>query len=151
MAQTWVLVANSSEARIFKMDRNGKTLDLLDTIDHPESRKKAAELVSDRPGHYQGDTTGSAHGAFSEPTNPKTHEQERFAMELAGLLDHGRTANRYGRLVVVSSPRFKGLLNKHLNKGVSRLIWDQIDKDYTQLPERDLLQRIAPQIRREVQ
>ena len=43
--------------------------------------------------------------------------------------------NKLGiRFVPRQSATFKGMLNKHLNKKVSNLIWDEIDKDYTRLP-----------------
>ncbi len=148
MEQTWVLVANSSEARLFEMDKYARKLSLLDAIDHPESRKKDADLSSDRSGHFQGEHSGASHGAFNEATSPKTYEHERFAMELADILDEGRNDNRYGRLVVVSSPRFRGMLNKHLNNQVSKMVWNHVDKDYTQVHERDLLSKLTPHLKK---
>jgi protein required for attachment to host cells len=144
MDKIWVLVANGSEARLFEMDDHTKDLSLLDAIDHPESRKKGSELSSDRSGHYQGERTGATHGAFNEPIDPKSYEIERFAMDLAGLLEEGRAGSRYKEVVVVASPHFHGLLNKHLNKQVEKMVSHHIEKDYTHVTEQEMLETLRP-------
>ena len=144
MDSKWVLVANGSEARLFSL--NGKELSLLSEHSHPESREKGAERTSDRPGHYQSDSGGVAHGSFQEPTDPKDFEIEQFARELAQVLDEGRTANRYAHLVIAASPHFHGLLNKHLNDHVSQMVSAHVEKDYTQVDERNLMEQLGPHL-----
>ena len=146
MDTVWVLVANGSEARLFEMDSHANNFSLLDAIDHPESRQKGSELSSDRSGHYQGERTGATHGAFNEAIDPKSYEIERFAMDLAGLLDEGRAASRYKELVVVASPHLHGLLNKHLDKQVEKMVSHHIEKDYTHVAEREMLETLRPHL-----
>ena len=74
---------------------------------------------------------GATHGAFNEPIDPKDYEQERFAIELAKELDAGRTANSYKNLIIVASPHFHGMLNKHMNEHVAGMVSKHIEKDYT--------------------
>ena len=145
MKNTWLLIANGSEARLFETELRPKTLNLLQEITHPESREKGAELASDKSGHYQGDAAngGSTQGSFSEPTDPKEYEMERFAGELVKALEAGRTANSYQHLIVVSSPKFHGLLNKQMNGHISKLVVNHINKDYTSCNEKELLERLA--------
>lgn len=145
MKNTWILVANGSEARLFESEFRPKSLTLLQEIKHPESREKGAELASDKSGHYQGDAAngGSTQGSFSEPTDPKEYEMERFAAELVKELEAGRTANSYQHLIVASSPKFHGLLNKHMNGHISKLIEKHINKDFTSLKEKELLSRLS--------
>lgn len=145
MKNTWLLVANGSEARLFETEFRPKTLTLLQEFTHPESREKAAELASDKSGHYQGDAVGgggSTHGAFSEATDPKEYEMERFATELVQKLDAGRNSNSYQHLIVASSPKFHGLLNKKMNGHLSKLVDKHINKDLTSLNDQDLLTRL---------
>jgi protein required for attachment to host cells len=133
---TWVLVANASEARIFGTDRIGEAMECVKEFSHPESRGKGSELASDRPGHYQ--SKGSGHGAFVESSDPKEYEADRFASELAKELDKGRTDKAYRKLVVVAAPHFYGLLNSHMNKHTRAMIVNDIQKDLTDCVARDL-------------
>jgi protein required for attachment to host cells len=145
MKNTWLLIANGSEARLFETEFRPKSLTLLQEFTHPESREKGSELASDRPGHYQGDAGtggGATHGAFNEAIDPKEYEMERFASELVQTLETGRLANGYQHLIIASSPKFHGLLNKQMNGHLSKLIDKHINKDFTSCTEKELLERI---------
>jgi protein required for attachment to host cells len=136
MSTTWILIANASSARIFANQGPKKGLQLVKQLDHPESREKASELVSDRPGHNQGH--GNGHGSFVPNTDPKHNEADRFALELSKELDHGRGANSYERLILVASSPFIGLLNGRLSSHVRALVSETIEKDYTKATEKEL-------------
>lgn len=134
MANTWLIVANASQATLYETESKPKTLKLLKEFLHPASRAKGSELASDRPGHFQAESRGmegTTHGSFNEPIDPKSYEQERFAIELAGELEAGRTSNSYKNLIIVASPHFHGLLNKHLNQHVAGMVSRHVEKDYT--------------------
>ncbi|WP_162300079.1 host attachment protein [Kineobactrum sediminis] len=143
---TWLLVANASQARIYETQpRRLRSLTLVEEYAHPESREKGERLSSDRPGHFQATTTnmaGSAHGEFVEPTNPKDYEHQRFARELADNLNDARNKQRFDNLIVVASPHFHGLINQNLNEHVAKMISNHINKDYTELDERELLNKL---------
>ena len=141
---TWVLVANASEARIFGTDRIGEAMECMKEFSHPESRGKGSELASDRPGHYQ--SKGTGHGAFVEPSDPKEYEADRFASELAKELDKGRNDNAYRKLVVVAAPHFYGLLNNHMNKHTRAMVVNDIQKDLTDCEPRELPTRLKEYI-----
>lgn len=136
MSTTWILVANASSAKLFINNGPKKGLNKIKEFDHAASRSKAADLVSDRPGHYQGH--GNGRGAFNPSTTPKQHEADQFALELARELDQGRTGNHYQRLILVAAPPFMGLLNKHLNGHIGHLVTDRLEKDYTKATDREL-------------
>jgi protein required for attachment to host cells len=136
MATSWILVANASEAKVFSNKGIGKGLEIVAKLKHPDSRKKASDLVSDRPGHMPG--AGNGHGSHIPLTDPKQHQHDIFARELVHQLDQGRTSNSYQRLIVVAEPHFRGLLNGVMNSQVSGLVSDTIDKDYTKLNDKEL-------------
>jgi protein required for attachment to host cells len=144
MKNTWLLVANGSEARLFETEFRPKALSLLREFSHPESREKGTELASDKFGHFQGDagTGASTQGSFNEMTDPKEYEMERFAGELVQALEDGRTANSYQHLFIASSPKFHGLLNKKMNSNLSKMVDKHINKDLTSLKEDELLERL---------
>ncbi|MFA5170852.1 MAG: host attachment protein [Sulfuriferula sp.] len=136
MTTTWILVANASRADLYVNQGPHTGLELVKTYLHAASRERSQEMISDRPGRYE--TDGGAHGAFSQPTDPKQHEEDKFAAELAHELETGRTSNRYTRLILVASDPFMGKLNKHISAHVRDLTTDTIEKDYTNLDEKEL-------------
>lgn len=135
---TWILVANASEAYLYK-SANLYTGDLqfVEELKHPESREKGINLTSDRPGHYQTDhKTRSAY----EKSHPKEDEAESFARELAALLKTGHNNHDYEQLILVAAPHFYGLLNKYINFTIDKCT--HINKDYTKLTEKELLTKL---------
>ena len=136
MASTWILVANASLAHVYCNEGPNRGLSRIKSLEHSASREKGAELVSDRPGHYQG--RGNGHGAYNPAKTPKEVEAERFALEVSRELNHGRTRNAYQRLILIASPHFMGLLNQHVDAHVRQMVSETIEKDYTKLTEKEL-------------
>lgn len=132
MSVTWIVVANASQAKLYENQGPNKGLRLVKEMDHPESREKAANLVSDRIGNFQGS------GSYAQHTDPKHHEMDRFAHEIAHELENGRVGNAFSRLVLVSSAPFIGRVKQHLTEQVKGKVSDMIEKDYTKLPVKDL-------------
>lgn len=132
MSVTWIVVANASLAKLYENLGPKKGLRLVKEMVHPESREKAANLVSDQAGNFQGS------GSYAQHTDPKHQEMDRFALEIAHELESGRAKNAYSRLVLVSSVPFIGRVKQHLSEHVKGKISDMIEKDYTKLPEKDL-------------
>lgn len=136
MTTTWILVANASEAKIYVNKGISKGLEKIAAFDHPESRKKSSDLVTDRPGHMQ--SMGNGHGSRQPATDPKQYEHESFARQLAQHIEHGRTGNQYQRLIVAAEPHFRGLLNSTFSTQVKSLISESLDKDYTKATDKEL-------------
>jgi protein required for attachment to host cells len=136
MSITWILVANASAANLYANYGPKKGLKKLKEFEHTASRNKGLNLVSDRPGRFNGH--GNNHGSFMPATDPKQNEAQHFALELAKELDQGRTANSYQRLILVASAPFIGLINSNLDGHVKALVSDSFEKDYTKESEKQL-------------
>jgi protein required for attachment to host cells len=145
MQNSWVLVANGSQARLYDMDGAKKSITLIKEFNHPESRMKTEQLSSDRSGRYMNSSTQGS-GAFNEPTDPKSYEMERFALELTKSLDEGRAANKFGKVVLVASPHFLGLLKQNMSDQLGKAISHTIQKDYTAVTDRDMLEQLKAHI-----
>lgn len=141
MSTTWILVSNASSGKLFKNTGPNKGLEIVKEFEHPQSREKNLDLVSDRPGHNPG--AGNGHGAFVPATMPKEHEADVFALELARELDAGRVGNRFARLVLVAPPAFLGQLNGRLNDAVKGLVSGKLEKDYTRASDKELARHLA--------
>lgn len=136
MSTTWILVANASQARLYANSGPKKGLKLVKELKHPESREKASDLVSDRPGQMH--SPGNSHRASQPKTDPKTNEARHFARELARELNHARSSGQVERLILVAPPAFMGLLNEKLDGHTANLVSHRFEKDYTKAAEKEL-------------
>lgn len=136
----WVLIANASEAKCYEIKRHGQDLALIKAYEHPENRLKDSDLVTDEPGHYISRDT--AHGMLSEHHNPKENEAEHFAITLAHDLKHAKSKNLFEKLIVIAPPHFHGLLNKHFDKKTAEVIAHSIEKDYTKVAFKELVEYV---------
>lgn len=142
----WIMSANAARAYIYQVDNksflNGKIkLHLLETYEHPESRKKDTDLVSDRLGRYSSSATGGR-GAFESRTDPKKHEADVFAKQLADILNSAKESQVYSDLILIIPAHFLGLMRKHINGNILNSVRTVIEKDYTQTPILELTKHI---------
>ena len=144
MAITWILVANASLAKLYANLGPKTGLKLIKELAHPESRQKNADLVSDRPGS-QG-SNGSGGGTMRPQTEPKQHEAQVFAQEIAQTLYQGRATNAFKHAILVAPPAFMGLLNHVIDAPTAQLVSARFEKDYTRTPEPELGERIGSAI-----
>lgn len=140
--KTWLLVADASKARIYTLckarifqEQHPKHLELIGHYDHANSRKKISDLVADKLGEFGA-------GTFAETTSPKVQEAEQFAHELLRHIEVGRADKSFHDLIIVAPASFMGLLHKHMPSNLHKLISQQIEKDYTQHNESDLLEHL---------
>lgn len=140
---TWVLIADSSRARLYSVPQRGKPWALVDEFSHDASRVTAGGLTTDQPGRSHGSGIGKgARSAMESKSSPKEVEVGHFAHELVEVLHHGHGQQAYERIVLVAPPHFLGLLRLGLNDTVSKLIATSVDKDYLHLPESELHARL---------
>ncbi len=131
---TWILVANSANARIFKLQK-GLKLQEIQTFIHAESRMHEKDLISDKPGvAYKG--VGSVRVGMQQQVPPKKVEAISFAKQIADFLEAARAKGDIDRIFLAANPAFLGLLRHELTSLTSKIIAHEVDKDIThQRPE----------------
>ncbi|OGV50035.1 MAG: hypothetical protein A3F46_06025 [Legionellales bacterium RIFCSPHIGHO2_12_FULL_42_9] len=132
-----IITANSNHCCIYDYHHKKNQLKLIKKFDHPENRLKNAELLTDRPGHYQ--SGHSNRGAFSQASDPGLVNIDNFARELAHELDEERNHHDYTELVLVMPPQMEGYLSQHMTKQVKELVKHVIQKNMMHCTERELL------------
>jgi hypothetical protein len=133
----WILVANAAEAKLYSTaNLRVDKLHLVQEYQHPDSRKKVTDLVSDKPGHYKGD--GGARGAFTKG-NPKAVEEEHFVLELLKEIKKHCDMDMIKSLVFVVPNGFYKFVAKHLHLSQNHQNKvSHIPKDYTKYSEAEL-------------
>jgi protein required for attachment to host cells len=132
MKKTWILVADSTHARIFTAASPSSALQEIETLAHPESRLHEQKLTSDLPGKAGGSGTGTGH-AYQSETDPKKYEAEQFARYIAGHLQQALDAGRFEQLLLIASPSFLGVLRGQLSSNVQKKTCYELDKNITLL------------------
>ena len=129
MPTTWVVVAESSRARILSTESVQEPLTEIAALDRPEARMREHELTSDTPSRAYVSGGTRRHGT-AEPVS--WHEQyvERFAREVGEHLEAARQAGRFDRLILAAPPRFLGLLREELTPATAALVVHEYDKNW---------------------
>jgi protein required for attachment to host cells len=139
----WLVVANSARARV--LEDSGVAGDYKTVADlvHPQSRQKGIELGDDAPGRVEGSGHGLGSAQYLPRTDPREREHDRFAREVAAVLDAGVADGRCAGLVLVASNPFLGHLKGHLGEQAGKLLLRTVASDYTTLSDADLAQRLG--------
>lgn len=138
---TWVVIANSAHAKIFRLVKFPK-IEPLAVFEHPESRLHAQDLVSSRPGrNFQ--SGGTTRHAYQPMTDPKLVEAEKFAKLLGDYLSTVHLKGEFSRLYLIASPAFLGLLRTHIKSKTREAVIAEIAKDMTEHTTPDIEHQLA--------
>jgi protein required for attachment to host cells len=129
---SWLIVANSSLARIYKMVTR-HNLKEIKVLEHPESRLHNIDLVSDKPGRDFESAVGIRRHALEPKVMPKQQEFAIFAKQLANYLEEALNHGEFETLYIAASPSLLGLLRQTLHPNIIKLIKGEVDKDMTQM------------------
>ena len=140
--KNWLLVANAARARVLEVTGvAGEYRHVADLV-HPQSRQKGIELADDRPGHGEG-SPGPGGVAYVPRTDPRERERDRFAREIAKLLDAGVAAGECAGLTLVASNPFLGEVKQRLGAQASKVVLRTVPLDLSLVADADLAARLA--------
>lgn len=164
MSETWIIVADSTRARIFTPV--GEERKPLDEIIHYVGRAgyagperlssphldEVADLVHPagrmKPQELEGDGYGRAKGwGANEPYDSRhidfNHQRaEEFATEVVEYLSRARQEHRFDDLILIAPPLFLGVLRQAMPRSLSSLITREINKEYTKLSAGEIQSRL---------
>jgi len=129
MKLIWILVADSSRARIFKAEKSSSIQEIED-LAHPEGRLHEQHLTSDLPGR-DANKNGVGKHAYQDQIDPKEQEAIDFAKRIARHLDESYSAKKFEQLLVIAAPSFLGTLRQQFSHEVSQRICFELDKNIT--------------------
>ncbi|MGD8673664.1 MAG: host attachment protein [Thiogranum sp.] len=133
MRNTWVLVAESSRAKLYTVNGRLAPITEIEALVHPESRMHEGDLVSDSAGS-DGGSVGQGRHVIDSKNTARDHESLEFARTLASRLDSARNNGDFDNLVLIAPPEFLGHLRGNLSKEVLSMVSRQVDKNLVQKP-----------------
>lgn len=137
MSKTWVVVAESSRAKIFEIEKKNAPLKELEGLTHPASRVHEQELTSDLPGRSLNSSTHGSH-KMTASSSAKEHESIEFARTISSHLDNAFTRGMFDKLIIMSPPAFLGQLRKELGSETSKRVVSEIDKNLVRHKTQDI-------------
>ena len=111
MNTSWVIVTDSTRARIFeKKGANEPLMEFEDLVD-PAAFENKNELEHHTRGRYH--DVGTGHSHTDDPSvSPLAHQNDLFAKSIALYLDKGRKDSKFHRLYLIT---FSLVFNEPLN------------------------------------
>ncbi len=135
MKPAWILIADSSRARIFTAENSVAELIEIESLSHSESRLLDQDLTSDLAGKANVGQSTSGHTYVGE-VDPKEQETINFAKQVAQHLCHELNLNKFEHLFVVASPAFLGVLRRSCSNQLKKHIAFSLNKNVvTKTPE----------------
>jgi protein required for attachment to host cells len=146
---TWIVVADGARGRFFKTGNDMKKLVSVRKADmvSPNSRRRAHELKSDRPGRSYSSSRSGARHALEPPHDYQKLEKHRFMAALADALDSACMQREFDDLVLVLPRRSLGELRGLLSKNVRARVRLEIAKDLTNETAASLVTHLAARLR----
>lgn len=145
MASTWVVVADSSAARIFSAATPTGALEELETFANPEGRMRAQELTSDLPGRAF-DSVGAGRHAMESEVGPRAQAAIAFARQIAAHVEAARARGALERLIVAAAPEFLGLLREALGDASRRAVAAEFPLNLVKLSPAEIRSRLPEKL-----
>lgn len=130
---TWIVVADSSRARIFAAEQKHAPFQEISDPVHPASRLRGRELGTDAPGRAF-DSAGQGRHAMGSKEQTHNTEEEAFARELADVLASAKYEKQYKRLYLVAPPTFLGHLREAMSDDVKTSVVKELNKELATEP-----------------
>lgn len=127
MEKTWIVVADSSRARIFYAANRVKPLTTVAELNFPESHLREQDIYTDRPGRLS-ESASENRGAIEQP-DIREQQQQAFAREICETLDAGRNQQRFAALMVIAPPGFLGALRQNMNHQLEKMVDKSVQKN----------------------
>nr|MDT0253632.1 host attachment protein [Endozoicomonas sp.] len=108
MASSWVLVADNSQAKVYRFDGHKRELDLVDQVDHEEGRWKRQEFVTSGPGHSVTSSGSHSNRSVGTDNSPKETESASFSRMLATSINHAHNLHQFETLCICAPPGLLG-------------------------------------------
>jgi protein required for attachment to host cells len=146
---TWIVVADGARARFLKPAEDSKKLVSAGpgNLVAPQSRERARDLKSDKPGRSYSSSRSGVRHAFEPTHDYHKLEKHRFMALLVETLEDACDKCEFNDLVLVAPRRSLGELHGLLSKRVQIRVRREVAKDLTNETAASLWRRLAPVVR----
>lgn len=144
--KTLIVVAQRDGARLYEWTTRAEPLRLIEELAHPEGRLREGDLDTDKSGASYESSAFGASSAAVRTVSATAHLAVVFAHRVALRIEQARVAHRFDRLVLVSGPRFLGLLRDELSEPTRALVRHEIVKNLGHASAQELKNHLEPEL-----
>ena len=130
MGNIWILVADSTRARVFSTEKRDGALNEDFDLVNPEGRMREQDLTTDSAGQAANSATGVKY-QYGQDGKHKPESVRQFARDIAERLRQERTRGAFEKLYVMADPSFLGELRKTVDSATKTLVAGTVDKNLT--------------------
>jgi len=142
--QAWLLVANGSQATIYKYLAEGQMLEEIGGNGNGTRRYKDEDLVTDRPGVMSaGGSDMHGQSAMEPSVSPTEKAKHDFAKQVIDEVENARCKDLLSSLDIIAAPEMLGLLRDSMNKNLLKIVDKTMSKDGVEKTKEELLQLMA--------
>ncbi|HEX4882846.1 MAG TPA: host attachment protein [Casimicrobiaceae bacterium] len=146
MPNTWVVVADSAAARLFRAPSPTGPLEEFESYAHAEGRAHVRDLVTDPQGR-QVEGFGPGNRSGIEPrVDPKEQEKVVFARMIADRVRSARSKGEVNRVILVAPPEFLGHLRSNLDGETRRLVEGEFGLNIVRMRPEDIRSRLPEKL-----
>ena len=127
MKPIWILVADSSTARLFTTEHSASDLIEINTLNHSEAHLNEQDLVTDAAGK------GTGNHAYTPEVSAKEQGEIHFARRVVKHLCDELNQNKFERLFIVAAPAFLGSLRNALTSRMEKHVAFSLGKNIVTL------------------
>ncbi|MBT0586776.1 host attachment protein [Alteromonas oceanisediminis] len=128
--QSWLVVANGSEATLYKYLAGGTALEEIGGVGNGTRRYQDEDLVTDRPGVMSG---GGSHiqgkDALTSEQSPSDRAKHEFAQSVVDELESARRNDKLHSIDIVAEPSMLGLMRDLMDANLQKLIDKSVSKN----------------------
>jgi len=140
---SWVVVGDSSGARILKFEKHADPWTLVEKL---PGDGRGPDTGTGDFGAKASEHKGALHGHGNNETSAKDTSERRFAHLIVHVLERGLAENAFGRLILVAEKKLLGELRENLSRGLQARVVAEINKDYVHLGTAELRTALLDQI-----
>lgn len=127
----WILVSDASRAKLFQHD--GSQIVEVGDFTHAAESLPVRKQHSARPRRQGKESSDWGDLGRTAVTHSKETEAEKFARELAVVLNKGLDEHHFESLEVMAPRHFQGLLRKFIDPKVAKRLTASFDQDFIDL------------------
>lgn len=141
--QSWLVVADASEATFYKYTDGGTDLQTVTGIANGLAHKQDQDIVTDRPGVMSGGGSNiQGKDAMRVETTPADKAKEDFVKQLVERLEMARKEDILDTIDIIAEPQIMGLIRQSCSSQLSKLFDREVSKNANQKSAQELLEII---------
>ncbi len=132
MKEAYILIADSSRARIFAVNSPLGDLEEIHELNHKAAHLHEKEFITDRGGRNNDGIGDRSHGLDAK-ISAKSQSAIQFAKQVDEFLVQAHQQGKFNKVILVAPPTFLGVLRDNMRNSLNSHVALEVNKDLVNL------------------